>query len=134
MTFIEKLVAIAIASIILVSLITFIYPFGIMENYSDGQRTGDIYKFSKKGLLWKSWEGEMYLGGYHSTGGENPTIETDKFYFSIDGASTNTELIEKLQKCSQERQQCTVVYREWLVKPWWLGSGYVAVDVLEGSK
>lgn len=32
-------------------------------DYSDGTRVGVIQKFSHKGLLSKTWEGEMLLGG-----------------------------------------------------------------------
>lgn len=31
------------------------------ENYSKGERIGFINKFSKKGLIWKTWEGELNL-------------------------------------------------------------------------
>jgi len=31
--------------------------------YSDGERVGTIQKFSTKGLVAKTWEGEMLLGG-----------------------------------------------------------------------
>jgi hypothetical protein len=31
--------------------------------YSDGERVGTIQKFSRKGLIAKTWEGEMLLGG-----------------------------------------------------------------------
>jgi hypothetical protein len=32
-------------------------------DYSDGDRVGTIVKFSKKGLLCKTWEGELLVGG-----------------------------------------------------------------------
>lgn len=31
--------------------------------YSDGMRVGTVTKISKKGLICKTWEGEMFLGG-----------------------------------------------------------------------
>jgi hypothetical protein len=68
---------------VLVFLWWLLFFIGWGANFSDGERTGDIYKFSKKGLIYKSWEGEMYLGGVHSTDGDKPTLEMDKFYFSI---------------------------------------------------
>ena len=104
---------------------------GWMANYSDGQRTGDIYKFSKKGIFYKSWEGEMYLGGYHSTGGKQATIETDKFYFSIPADDANADLIADIQNCASTREQCTIYYREWLKAPINVDTSYIAVDVFE---
>lgn len=37
------------------------WPKGCIQDYSDGTRVGYIRKFSEKGLIWKSWEGEMML-------------------------------------------------------------------------
>ena len=32
-------------------------------NYSNGNRVGNITKFSEKGIIWKTWEGQLHLGG-----------------------------------------------------------------------
>lgn len=37
------------------------------RGYSEGERTGTVYKLSRKGLVFKSWEGEMLLGGARQT-------------------------------------------------------------------
>lgn len=78
---------IIIGTLVVIAIVVFLwwlaFYIGWGVNYSEGQRTGDVYKFSKKGLIYKSWEGEMYLGGYHSSGGDSPTLVTDKFWFSI---------------------------------------------------
>ena len=29
------------------------------QNYSNGERVGMITKFTKKGIVWKSWEGHL---------------------------------------------------------------------------
>ena len=31
--------------------------------YSEGERSGELVKFSKKGLVCKTWEGQMNTGG-----------------------------------------------------------------------
>lgn len=92
---------------------------GIAQDYSDGMRTGDIYKFSKKGLIWKSWEGEMYIGGYHLASGKNPTIATDKFDFSIPESEEDSkkDIIEGIQKCVETRKTCSISYKEWFIGP-----------------
>ena len=36
---------------------------GVPMTLSEGERTGVIYKISKCGYFWKTWEGEMNLGG-----------------------------------------------------------------------
>lgn len=126
----KELIQILSIPAIMIGILYWIVVPGHGQNYSDGQRTGDIYKFSKKGLFVKSWEGEMYLGGYHSTGGKTPTIETDKFNFSVYGDSTST-VIEKLNNCSQKRIQCTVEYKQWFISPWSIDSKYVVTNVIE---
>lgn len=117
---------------VLVGCFAFFYVFiilGWMPNYSEGQRTGDIYKFSKKGIFIKSWEGEMYLGGYHSSGGDSPTLETDKFAFSIQADTANADLVADIQECVNERKSCTIYYREWLKAPIEVNTSYIATDV-----
>lgn len=120
----------AIVTLSILFLILVVPFMGIMPNYSDGERTGEIYKFSKKGIFWKSWEGEMYLGGVSrdSEGG----LVLDKFYFSIpvDQQLEKQEVIDKLQNCARERDVCTVVYDQWLSAPAKIGSRYVVRDVL----
>jgi hypothetical protein len=104
----------------------------MMPNYSDGERTGDVYKFSKKGVFAKSWEGEMYLGGFTTNG--NGGLQAEKFYFSLPGDSSNTEAIEKLQLCAKERRNCTIHYNQWFKEPWYLGSSYVVQGVDVGDR
>lgn len=123
-----KLTVIAIVAVILL-FVTF-NIIGLMPNYSDGQRTGDVYKFSYKGIFYKSWEGEMYLGGVN-TDNSNGNLELDKFYFSIpaDQVNAKKDLIEKLQKCAKERLTCTIHYNQWLFSPIYQDSEYTVEGV-----
>lgn len=113
----------------------FFLPFtGLDRGYSDGERTGDVYKFSKKGIIYKSWEGEMYLGGVSSD--SNGSLQVDKFYFSIpDSQETDKkDLIAKLQQCVQTRtKHCTVKYIQWLSSPAYISSDYEVTDVVVGN-
>ncbi len=45
-------------------------------NYSDGERAGWVQKFSKKGWLCKTWEGEMAMVSM-------PGTTTEKFFFTV---------------------------------------------------
>lgn len=31
------------------------------ENYSQGEKVGNLIEFAKKGVIWDSWEGRMNL-------------------------------------------------------------------------
>ena len=45
-------------------------------NYSAGERAGWVQKFSKKGWLCKTWEGEMAMVSM-------PGTTTEKFFFTV---------------------------------------------------
>jgi hypothetical protein len=121
-----------VLGMLLIFSFLFVFPFtGLYYGYSDGERTGDIYKFSKKGLIWKSWEGEMYLGGMVDNG--NGGLQMEKFYFSIPqiDEQAKSELISKIQKCTKERKHCTIKYVEWFVGNYAINSSYEVVGVEE---
>jgi hypothetical protein len=47
---------------------------------SDGTREGIVQKFSRKGNMFKTWEGEMVQQGFGSRGG---TFNANYFFFSV---------------------------------------------------
>src|SRR5665647_708580 len=49
--------------------------------YSDGYRAGLLQKFSRKGTLFKTYEGEMILSSIQSNA--NVAIASEKFLFSV---------------------------------------------------
>jgi hypothetical protein len=68
-----RVVGVLIAIVILV----FGYFWLVLSwNYSTGERAGWIQKFSKKGWLCKTWEGEMAMVSM-------PGAVPEKFYFTV---------------------------------------------------
>ncbi|HIP31937.1 MAG TPA: hypothetical protein EYG86_04165 [Crocinitomicaceae bacterium] len=61
--------------------------------YSEGTRVGILYKFSKKGTFFKTYEGEMVLPGIKSTGSA-AGLSTNRFQFSV----SDSELAKKLME------------------------------------
>ena len=49
--------------------------------YSDGNRTGLLQKFSRKGNLFKTYEGELVLNSLTTSG--NNAIGAEKFIFRL---------------------------------------------------
>jgi len=49
--------------------------------YSDGYRAGLLQKFSHKGTIFKTYEGEMILSSVESN--KNITLASEKFLFSV---------------------------------------------------
>ncbi len=67
-----------IAAVLLTPILIFgIYTWSALQwSYAEGERAGFVQKFSKKGWLCKTWEGELAMV---SMPGTNP----EKFYFSV---------------------------------------------------
>lgn len=90
---------------------------GCGEHYSEGSRTGVLVKFSKKGLLWKSWEGQLNLGGVmQSDKGAVPSV----WDFSVTDPAIAAHLEKNVGKTF------TIQYHQWAVAPVDIESDYVA--------
>ena len=64
--------------IVLIVLAAFIY-WKYFFTYSEGYRAGLLQKFSKKGTIFKTYEGEMILSSVHSRA--DIAIASEKFLF-----------------------------------------------------
>ena len=76
---IRKVLYLSLALIVVVACI-FIY-WKYFYTFSDGYRAGLLQKFSHKGNLVKTYEGEMILSSVSSN--MNVAIASEKFYFSV---------------------------------------------------
>ena len=76
--------------VIILALGGFIY-WKYYFTYSEGNRTGILQKFSYKGTIFKTYEGELILSSIRSTG--NITLASEKFFFSV----RNKEVASKLE-------------------------------------
>lgn len=56
----KKILSILLAIILLITVIYFSFIYFI--TYSEGVRSGELIKISKKGVLVKTWEGEISQG------------------------------------------------------------------------
>lgn len=61
------------------------------SHYSDGSRVGEIVKFSKKGYVFKTWEGELLTGAVRGSSIQfekaKSTSVSNSFLFSVDDKS-----------------------------------------------
>ncbi|WP_309597636.1 hypothetical protein [Flavobacterium oreochromis] len=74
--------------------------------YSEGTRTGELIKFSKKGYVFKTWEGELSQG-----------LSGNKiFSFSI--LDNENRTIEKLKNLEGRYVKVTYIER-YKTFPWW---------------
>lgn len=85
------------------------------ENISNGARVGYIIKFSKKGTVCKTWEGELAL--------TNAGASINTFTFSIDSDENDTLLIKSIQQSMDQGDKVKLVYHEVKWKNWWSNRG-----------
>jgi len=62
--------------------------------FSDGYRAGLLQKFSRKGTVFKTYEGEMILSSVQSS--KNVALASEKFLFSVSDGEVALQL-ERLQ-------------------------------------
>ena len=90
------------------------------KNYSNGTRVGVVTKLSQKGLICKSWEGEMLIALPASAGSTNP----EKFRFNVDPSAVN---VVKAAMASGERVE--LEYRQWFCTPPTIENEHVVIGV-----
>jgi hypothetical protein len=82
-----------ITLLIILILGSFIY-WKYFFNYSDGYRAGLLQKFSRKGNIFKTYEGEMILSSVRSN--MDVALASEKFFFSVKGKEVALKL-EQIQ-------------------------------------
>ncbi len=89
---------------------------GCSTNYSDGFRIGVVRKFSKKGVLIKSYEGELLLGGIVATGGKDSQMVNETWEFSVDPDARHgenvEEVVKELTKAAESGKRTKVYYNQ----------------------
>ena len=75
----KKIVRISLYTLVI--LIAVLVYFKYFFTYSEGYRAGLLQKFSNKGLIFKTYEGELILSSVAST--SNVAIASEKFNFSV---------------------------------------------------
>jgi hypothetical protein len=90
--------------VILVLVLAVVIWWKYFYTYSDGYRAGLLQKFSHKGTIFKTYEGEMILSSVVSNA--NVPLASEKFFFSV----LNDSLAAKLD--TLQGQFIIIHYRE----------------------
>jgi hypothetical protein len=88
--------------------------------YSDGYRAGLLQKFSHKGMIFKTYEGEMVLSSVSSS--RDVALASEKFFFSL----TNKSLIRQLD--TLQGDMVIVHYKQKNSTAFWRGDSQYLVD------
>ncbi len=84
---------------------------GCNSGYSDGDRVGTISKFSRKGVIFKSWEGEMALGGFKTDKQSGQSIA------NIWTFHAKNSMANKVKDAMNTGKPVKLSYSQWLVNP-----------------
>ena len=88
--------------------------------YSEGYRAGLLQKFSNKGTIFKTYEGEMILSSVSSS--RDIALASEKFLFTV----TNKSLIREFDTLQGE--MVIVHYRQKNAPVFWRGDSQYLVD------
>ncbi len=77
---------------ILIGILIFTIYWNYFNTYSEGNRAGILQKFSKKGNIFKTYEGELIMSSISST--NNVALASEKFFFSVKNDSIANDLFE----------------------------------------
>lgn len=91
--------------------------------YSEGYRAGLLQKFSHKGTLIKTYEGEMILSSVATT--RDVAIASEKFLFTV----TNKSLIRQFD--TMQGETVIVHYRQKNGSVFWRGDSQYLVDSIK---
>ena len=101
----KKIIGVLISTAIIITLLY--YAFIYFITYSTGVRSGELIKISRKGVIVKTWEGQISQG----------ISGAQIFSFSVE--NNNEEVIENLQK--YQGRYVKLSYKERYATFFWLG-------------
>jgi lysophospholipid acyltransferase (LPLAT)-like uncharacterized protein len=87
-------------------------------SYSNGERAGYIQKFSNKGWICKTWEGEMALVTI-------PGTQAEKFYFTV----PDSAVAAKVNASMGKRVVLTYEQHKWIPSSCFGDTEYFVTDV-----
>jgi hypothetical protein len=114
-----KRIFLLLISLIVIVTSLFVY-WKYFYNYSDGYRAGLLQKFSHKGNIFKTYEGEIILSSVISS--SNVALASEKFFFSV----TNKNLAQQLDTLQGQFVIVHYVQRNGVV--FWRGDSEYFVD------
>lgn len=96
-------------------------------SYSNGYRAGEVIKFSRKGYVFKTYEGEMNLGGFVRSEQEEitPTIWAFSVYRGDD------EVRSQIIQAMEDGYRVRLYYKERFFNLFWYGDTKYFIDKVE---
>ncbi|GAB3962325.1 hypothetical protein GCM10028805_63260 [Spirosoma harenae] len=110
-------------------LLFLLVVFGILYaltgwSYSDGERAGTVSKFSRRGFLFKTYEGVLNVGGFS---GETGSLTPQFFDFSVKDEAVAKQITDAVKT----GQRVTLHYEEKIIKFPWNGETKYYITAVE---
>lgn len=110
--------------LILVLLIGF-GAFMFFANFSEGVRSGVLMKISKKGIVFKTHEGQLNIGGFDQ--GADASM-SNVWEFSV----TDEAVLQELEDAMDHSQRVKLHYKEkYMTLPWRGDTKYFVYEIEE---
>ncbi|MBT8326152.1 MAG: hypothetical protein KJP21_00430 [Bacteroidia bacterium] len=100
--------------------------FALYANFSDGKRAGEVIKISKKGYIFKTYEGQLNTGGFGDMDGD---ITSSIWHFSV--KRDNQEVLDQLDNAIDGGYRVKLYYDEKYIKVPFLGETKYFVTKVE---
>jgi hypothetical protein len=107
-------------TIILIVFLGFFIYWKYFYTYSEGYRAGLLQKFSYRGTVFKTYEGEIILSTITST--KDVTLASEKFFFTVSDATVAKQF------SNLEGRLIVVHYTEKKGRLFWRGDSRYIVD------
>jgi UDP-2,3-diacylglucosamine pyrophosphatase LpxH len=111
----KKFFTYTVVSILIVFLVYVLFIYFV--TFSEGYRAGELIKISKRGVLFKTWEGRLSQG----------VSEEQQFNFSVQ--KSDTEVLEQLKEFQGKKVRVTYIERFGTF--FWLGDTKYYVKKVE---
>ncbi|MDX2189223.1 MAG: 6-phosphogluconate dehydrogenase [Bacteroidota bacterium] len=108
-----------------------VLSYFVFGSFSEGSRAGTIIKFSKKGVIFKTYEGELNMGMFIT---DNAAANYGSNIFNFSVPSDNKAVIETIEKVILTGSRVKLYYQEKYVSFLWVGDTkyhIYKIDVLE---
>ncbi|MBP7272594.1 MAG: hypothetical protein KA974_02060 [Saprospiraceae bacterium] len=113
---------------ILLLLTVAVVGFFVFADYSDGCRVGNVLKISRKGVVFKTFEGQLDLGVYQGTTPKYGNVVNTVWDFSV----TDPAVVAAIEKSVDEGRRVKLCYKEKYYQFDWIGdTKYIVYKVEE---
>jgi hypothetical protein len=104
-----------IGLVILLLIGAAIGSFFTFGNFSDGFRAGNIVKFSKRGYVFKTGEGQLNMGGFPAM----QTNQPNNYIWEFSVSPKDAELIKEIDSATEGGYRVKLHYHEkYMTFPW----------------